>query len=385
MRPTAHMDTQDSQMARATTLPPTPEKESRSMKAYCTRERNKIRLTAPFSQLTKHLAHIPIKDMNNWVHRPIEVRRYEVAKRDGKVTKPMNSFFLYRQAYNERAKEWLAQSNQAILSIAFGQSWRMESQEIRSRFEQLASIDRKNCMEVDPRWSLRRVDIRGGQNKILGSTISPGSAESQYSFIMRASTPERRSGKNSDYTDPSRTVLDSLAPNPFAPPLQVGCPHTCTCENDVDTACYECAINEAEMLGSMHFGPPSLHETSVKSYSDLISSLCPGCTPGSSTGRRGDYQFLGSSEKPSYEVSEHLQSPVLFHGVPQQSQADSCYDPLGLPSIPPSTIHHPITASQLNMEPPLTEYLQPSEAYASASQGDMEQFDSWINYEAFDV
>ncbi|KAE8334241.1 hypothetical protein BDV24DRAFT_170385 [Aspergillus arachidicola] len=379
------MDTQDSQVARATTLPLTLEKESSSKNKYRTRDRIKIRLTAPLSQLTKHLAHIPIKDMDNWVHRPMEVRRYEVAKRHGKVTKPMNSFFLYRQAYSERAKEWLAQNNQAILSIAFGQSWRMESQEIRSRFEQLASIDKKDCMEVDPRWSVQTVNIMGGQNTILGSTISPGSAESQYSSIMRSSTPERRSGKDSDYTDLSRTVFDSLAPKLLPPPMQVGCRRTCTCENDVDTACYECVNNEAAMLDGMQFGPPSLLETSVKSYSDFISSLCPDCTPGSSTGRGGDYRFLGSSEKPSYEVSEHLQSPALFHGVPLQSQADSCYDPLGLPSIPPSTIHHPMTASQLNMEPPLTEYLQPSEAYASASQGDMEQFDSWINYEAFDV
>ena len=55
------------------------------------------KLTAPLSVLTKDM-DVPVKDMDAWVNRPADVRRQEVDKRNGYVTRPMNSFMLYRSA-----------------------------------------------------------------------------------------------------------------------------------------------------------------------------------------------------------------------------------------------------------------------------------------------
>lgn len=108
------------------------------------------KITAPLSELTKDLTHIPIRDMEAWVNRPIEVRRKEVEQKNGKIARPMNSFMLYRSAYAERTKEWCAQNNHQVVSRASGQSWPLEPPEIREKFELLAIIERDNHQKAHP-------------------------------------------------------------------------------------------------------------------------------------------------------------------------------------------------------------------------------------------
>lgn len=131
----------------------------RVIKAPRTRRRNKQvkaergsspHISAPLSELTKNLTHIPIKDMEAWVNRPIEVRRKEVEQKNGKIARPMNSFMLYRSAYAERTKEWCAQNNHQVVSRASGQSWPLEPPEIREKFELLAVIERDNHQKAHP-------------------------------------------------------------------------------------------------------------------------------------------------------------------------------------------------------------------------------------------
>lgn len=52
--------------------------------------------TSSLSELTKHLTHIPIRDMEDWVHRLTEIRRHQVSKVNDKIARPMNCFMLYR-------------------------------------------------------------------------------------------------------------------------------------------------------------------------------------------------------------------------------------------------------------------------------------------------
>jgi hypothetical protein len=106
-------------------------------------------LTAPLSVLTKDMV-TPMKDMDKWVHRPAEVRRQEVEKRNGYVTRPMNSFMLYRSAYAERTKQWCLQNNHQVVSSVSGESWPMEPPEVREQFNEWAKIERANHASAHP-------------------------------------------------------------------------------------------------------------------------------------------------------------------------------------------------------------------------------------------
>ncbi|XHG01369.1 hypothetical protein AWENTII_004753 [Aspergillus wentii] len=110
----------------------------------------KPKMSGPLSEITHHLTHVPVRDMEEWVRRPIEVRHQEVIKRNGKIARPMNSFMLYRSAYAERAKEWFSQNNHQVVSTAAGDSWKMEPREVREKYERLASIEKNNHLKAHP-------------------------------------------------------------------------------------------------------------------------------------------------------------------------------------------------------------------------------------------
>lgn len=114
------------------------------------KERSKIKVVIPLSESTQHLTHIPIRDMEKFVCRPIDVRKQEVTKRQGRVARPMNSFMLYRSAYAERTKELSSQNNHQVVSETAGDSWKLESKEIREKYESLANIEKSNHLKAHP-------------------------------------------------------------------------------------------------------------------------------------------------------------------------------------------------------------------------------------------
>ncbi|KAL6168948.1 hypothetical protein ACJQWK_05312 [Exserohilum turcicum] len=110
------------------------------------------KLTAPLSILTKELHHIPVKNMEEWVNRPADVRRREAEKRNGYITRPMNSFMLYRSAFAERAKSWCLQNNHQVVSSVAGESWPLEPPEIRELYNEYAKIERINHQNAHPTY-----------------------------------------------------------------------------------------------------------------------------------------------------------------------------------------------------------------------------------------
>lgn len=110
------------------------------------------KLTAPLSVLTKDYDNIPVRDMEKWVNRSPEVRRKEVEKRNGYVTRPMNSFMLYRSAYAERTKQWCLQNNHQVVSSVSGESWPMEPPEVRELYNDYAKIERINHQNAHPTY-----------------------------------------------------------------------------------------------------------------------------------------------------------------------------------------------------------------------------------------
>ncbi|KAJ6259457.1 hypothetical protein Dda_5094 [Drechslerella dactyloides] len=127
--------------------PPKKRKPAAASKA----EKPKVpKLDKPLSELTKDYMDLPIRDMERWVHRSVEERRKEVAKRDGHVARPMNSFMLYRSAFAERTKMWCLQNNHQVVSSVSGASWPLEPAWIRERYNELARIERINHQAAHP-------------------------------------------------------------------------------------------------------------------------------------------------------------------------------------------------------------------------------------------
>ncbi|KAK5123196.1 hypothetical protein LTR85_003395 [Meristemomyces frigidus] len=168
-RSTRRTDSPFSNGARVSKSPAARSKKEKKSKM----DRSKMpKLTAPLSVLTKDLS-VPMKDMDAWVNRSAETRRQEVEKRNGYVTRPMNSFMLYRSAYAERTKAWCVQNNHQVVSSVSGESWPMEPQEVRDQFNEWAKLERANHAAAHP----------------------------EYKFSPSKSTNKRRKGEASDDED----------------------------------------------------------------------------------------------------------------------------------------------------------------------------------------
>jgi hypothetical protein len=115
-------------------------------------EKKVPKLDKPLSELTKEFTHVKVGDIDAWVNRSAEVRRKEVeeGKVPGKVKRPMNSFMLYRKAYQNRAKEWCLQNNHQVVSQVCGDSWPLEPDEIKDQYSEWARIERLNHQNAHP-------------------------------------------------------------------------------------------------------------------------------------------------------------------------------------------------------------------------------------------
>ncbi|TAQ87799.1 hypothetical protein B7494_g3871 [Chlorociboria aeruginascens] len=112
-------------------------------------------LTQPLSILTKDFTHIPIVDIAAFVNRSLRKRQREVektlkTKNPGKVKRPMNSFMLYRKAYQHRAKDFCLQHNHQLVSQVCGASWPLEPADVRDQFVEWARIEKVNHEKAHP-------------------------------------------------------------------------------------------------------------------------------------------------------------------------------------------------------------------------------------------
>lgn len=129
-------------------------------------ERPKLpKLTKPLSELTRDYDELPIKNMDSWVHRSAEVRKQEVEKRNGYITRPMNSFMLYRSAFAERTKMWCLQNNHQVVSSVSGESWPLEPVAIRDKYNELAKIERTNHQSAHPGYKFSPSKAQGKKKK----------------------------------------------------------------------------------------------------------------------------------------------------------------------------------------------------------------------------
>ncbi|KAJ5595363.1 uncharacterized protein N7459_001571 [Penicillium hispanicum] len=204
---------------------PTPKaklsRSPRESRARSRRETSKAmrepHLQGPLSEVTKHMIDVPLKDMKTWVYRSVEERKREVNQK-GKISRPMNSFMLYRSAYAERTKKLLSQSNHQVVSRAAGQSWAIEPKEVRDMYEELARIERDNHATSHPEYkfkpqkgpvALKRMGEMTPPSPITsGPVVDPGSPtdweDSEYS-LAPSSLHSRSQSFDVDYLSKSRS------------------------------------------------------------------------------------------------------------------------------------------------------------------------------------
>lgn len=187
------------------------------------------RLTGPLSELTAAHEHIPIKDMSTWVNRSVATRLAENLKRENYVTRPMNSFMLYRSAYSERTKFWCAQNNHQVVSTVSGQSWPLEPRRIRDQYAEYARIERENHAAANPTYRFRphknKKGKKGCKTRRGSSSASDNDSLSSYPFSddeERGGSNSKRivkkSAKGSTNTAATRHLLppDASSPSPFS-------------------------------------------------------------------------------------------------------------------------------------------------------------------------
>jgi len=193
----------------------------------------------PLSVLTKDYK-LPVRDMAAWVHRSVEERLKEVEKKQGYISRPMNSFMLYRSAYADRVKQFCRENNHQVVSQVTGASWPLEPKEIRDLYERYAVIERDNHAAAHPGYKFAPHKNKKRPHADGGASDSDPDWEGSSRSPKRSRTSRRDDSRSMSSTpfdlDPESHFLAvphyqpvSLHPssyqlsNPYGPPpLMVG-------------------------------------------------------------------------------------------------------------------------------------------------------------------
>ncbi|OJZ80393.1 hypothetical protein ASPFODRAFT_147839 [Aspergillus luchuensis CBS 106.47] len=153
-------------------------------KYAATRSQNPC-LPCPLSELNDGMQDIPVRDMYAWVHRPVATRRQETRQRHQRIPRPLNSFILYRMAYNDRVKHLLGQNDHQTISRLSGQSWKMEAAHIREKYKTLAEMEKQNHARAHPGYRFTLLNKQGkprtakGRSRLRSEAFSNFGQDSQ--------------------------------------------------------------------------------------------------------------------------------------------------------------------------------------------------------------
>lgn len=123
------------------------------------------RLSGPISRITDHMKDVPVRDIPSLVNRSTEERLEEVARRGGAVPRPMNAFMLYRSMYADRVKAWCLQNNHQVISSICGESWALESEDVRNQFDEWSKIERTNHQRAHPHYKFSPSKANGKRQR----------------------------------------------------------------------------------------------------------------------------------------------------------------------------------------------------------------------------
>ncbi|KAL5359586.1 hypothetical protein BJX96DRAFT_59826 [Aspergillus floccosus] len=372
-------------------------RDSRARRRHMAKDRPD--LPGPLSELTKNMTHIPVKDMGAWVHRPIEVRRQEVIKKNGKVGRPMNSFMLYRSAYAERTKQWISQNNHQEVSAAAGISWKMEPSEIREKYEMLANIEKKNHVKAHPGYRFspskdkkKRPTSADGRPNPNEARDSPESSPDLGHHIRDLSYSEFESGWESrgstpfsfidqGYlgsswpTNPGRSV-PGLMPSPEPTPY---IQQTTIHQNLMGAHVEDVRFERVDLQDMQYTSTTALAGLPGAAHHDLLQP--PTSAPGRPDGQLDPQLLSLSSDAGSTAASSQVYSNSHYPVWQEASSANS-YLPVAT-SLPPSTVSYPVEPTyQAGMQA----LVDDRDAWGSSQETGLDasvgEFDHWLNHQA---
>lgn len=115
-------------------------------------DKDKVILEKPLSEMGEEWKQSMI-EIETYVNRPADARTNEInsdRKQPGRVKRPMNSFMLYRKAFQNHTKAYCEHNNHQVVSKVCGASWDMEPEHIRKQFADWAKQERANHQEAHP-------------------------------------------------------------------------------------------------------------------------------------------------------------------------------------------------------------------------------------------
>ncbi|KEF56447.1 uncharacterized protein A1O9_08028 [Exophiala aquamarina CBS 119918] len=191
-------------------------------------------IDAPLSELTKDYK-TPVRDMSLWANRPVEERMAEVDRKKGYISRPMNSFMLYRSAYADRVKQFCKENNHQVVSQITGASWPLEPREVREFYEHLAILERDNHAAAHPNYKFapnkstkreRNDDVASDSDPDWeGSTRGSKRSRSMRRFESRSASATPFDDRHTRYHHPmpSLNLSGYEMSNPYGPtPLMIG-------------------------------------------------------------------------------------------------------------------------------------------------------------------
>ena len=346
------------------------------------RKETKAQLSGPLSEVTKHLTNVPIRNMELEVNRSIEKRHEEVVKKHGKVARPMNSFMLYRAAYAERIKKMLGQNNHQVVSEVAGDSWRLESREIREKYELLASIEKSNHLKAHPGYKFspsKDKKKRPGSEDERPLANTPGSSPAVLQARAMSASEVGSSGWDSreitpfDFADHGLLPSDSYLHSSSWHATNHGRSHSGMLPSSEPSHYLQQTIHAALMphVEDVRFKKSGLHGVQYATSSTPLAAL-PGATHHDllqpSTSMPGD----GQLDPQLLTLQTELQSPSQLFGGSQYMWQDSptnCYPP-ATSSLGPNSVPYPAGTYQQGLHSLETD---------PALDGPTGEFDTWIN------
>lgn len=125
-----------------------PKKQKRRDKS----DKDKVILDKPLSEMGEEWKKSMV-EIEAYINRPSEARRLEIdsdRKQPGKIKRPMNSFMLYRKAFQNHTKAYCEHNNHQVVSKVCGASWDQEPEHIRKQFADWAKLERANHQKAHP-------------------------------------------------------------------------------------------------------------------------------------------------------------------------------------------------------------------------------------------
>jgi HMG (high mobility group) box len=184
------------------------------------------KLEQPLSELTKGWDHVPIVDIEAYVNRPAEERRKEVeeGKIPGKVKRPMNSFMLYRKAYQNRTKNWCLQNNHQVVSQVCGDSWPLEPESVREQFNEWSRIERINHQNAHPGYKFspsKGTPVKSSKRKVSEEPTSEESDLDDFDWERGSSKRHKMHPRSTSRPVDNRSYGTSLSPYGYPQSRQI--------------------------------------------------------------------------------------------------------------------------------------------------------------------